>query len=68
MNWCAGCTHSSPAHRADVPVYESIDGGDCPLMGTPATTLPNVNEGSILIVHSEGDDNITRIDIGAPKK
>ncbi len=52
----------------DVPVYESIDGGDYTLVGTPATTLPNVKEGTVLVVHGEGDDNITRIDIGAPKK
>jgi hypothetical protein len=52
----------------DVPVYESIDGGDFTLAGTPATTLPKVREGTILTVYGEGDDNIVRIEIGAPKK
>lgn len=53
---------------ADVPVYESIDGGDYTLAGTPATTLPSIKEGTILTVHGAGDDNITRIEIGVPKK
>ena len=53
---------------ADVPVYESIDGGDFTLVGTPATALPGVKEGTILTIHGEGDDNITRIEIGVPKQ
>lgn len=52
---------------ADVPVYESIDGGDFTLVGTPVTALPGVKEGTILTIHGEGDDNITRIEIGVPK-
>lgn len=52
---------------ADVPVYESLDGGDYQLVSTPATTLPSVKEGTILTVHGAGDDNITRIEIGVPK-
>ncbi len=53
---------------ADVPVYESIDGGDFTLAGTPTTALPRVKEGTILTIYGEGDDNITRIEIGVPKK
>lgn len=52
---------------ADVPVYESIDGGDFTLAGTPTTALPRVKEGTILTIYGEGDDNITRIEIGVPK-
>jgi len=52
----------------DVPVYESIDGGDYELVGNPATVLPKVKEGAIITIYGEGDDNITRIEIGVKKK
>jgi hypothetical protein len=52
----------------DVPVYESIDGGEYKLVGGPAKTLPTVKEGTILFIYGEGDDNITRIEIGVQKK
>lgn len=52
----------------DVPVYESIDGGDFELAGNPAKVLPKVKEGSIITIYGAGDDNITRIEIGVPKK
>ncbi|MEK6262722.1 MAG: hypothetical protein AABP62_29340 [Planctomycetota bacterium] len=52
----------------DIPVYESIDGGDFKLIGTPKAALSNVKEGTIITVHGEGDDNITLIQIGVPKK
>jgi beta-lactamase regulating signal transducer with metallopeptidase domain len=52
----------------DVPVYESIDGGDFEFVGNPAKVLPNVKEGAIVTVYGAGDDNITRIEIGVPKK
>ena len=51
----------------DVPVYESIDGEDFKFAGYTATAIPRVKEGSIVTVHAQGDDNITRIDIGVPK-
>ena len=54
--------------RDDVPVYESIDGGEYQLIGTPGTVLGNVKEGTIVTVHGEGDDNITHVQIGVPKK
>jgi hypothetical protein len=51
----------------DVPVYESIDGGEFELVGNPAAVLPKVKEGAIITIHGNGDDNITRIEIGVPK-
>ena len=54
--------------REDVPLYESIDGGEYKLVeGTPGKILPNVKEGTLITVHGEGDDNITLIQIGEPK-
>ena len=52
----------------DVPVYESIDGGDFEFAGNTAKVLPTVKEGTIITVYGEGDDNITRIEIGVPTK
>lgn len=54
--------------RDDVPVYESVDGGDFKLIGTANKVLAEIKEGTVLNVHGEGDDNITRIEIGTPKK
>ncbi|CAN5467180.1 hypothetical protein BH11PLA2_BH11PLA2_20860 [soil metagenome] len=53
--------------RDDVPVHESVDGGEYKLIGTANKVLGNVKEGTIVIVHGEGDDNITLIQIGLPK-
>ncbi len=50
--------------RDDVPVYESVDGGEYKLIGTANKVLGNVKEGTHMTVHGEGDDNITRVDIG----
>ncbi|OAI57977.1 hypothetical protein AYO49_01675 [Verrucomicrobiaceae bacterium SCGC AG-212-N21] len=50
-----------------VPVYESIDGGEFEFAGYTAEVLPKVKEGAIITVYGAGDDNITRIEIGAPK-
>ncbi len=52
----------------DVPVYESIDGGDFVFAGNPAKVLPTVKEGAIITIHGAGDDNITRIELGVPTK
>ncbi|QOV89708.1 hypothetical protein [Humisphaera borealis] len=54
--------------RDDVPVYESVDGGEYKLIGTANKVLGSVNEGTLVIVHGEGDDNITLIQIGEPTK
>ena len=54
--------------RDDVPVYESVDGGEFKLIGTANKVLAEIKEGTVLNVHGEGDDNITRIEIGTPKK
>ena len=53
---------------ADIPVYESIDGGEYKLIGVAEKSLVNVKEGTIVTVHSEGDDNITMVQIGVPNK
>lgn len=54
--------------REDVPVYESIDGGEYQLIGTANKVLGDVKEGTVVTVHGEGDDNITLVQIGEPKK
>ncbi len=55
--------------REDVPIYESVDGGEYTLVKeTPGKILANVKEGTVVTVHGEGDDNITLIQIGVPKK
>ena len=54
--------------RDDVPTYESIDGGEYKLIGAANNVLSDVKEGSVLTVHGEGDDNITLVQIGVPKK
>lgn len=54
--------------REDVPIYESVDGGEYQVIGTANKILGDVREGTILTVHGEGDDNITLIQIGVPKK
>ena len=54
--------------REDVPAYESVDGGEYKLIGMANKVLSNVKEGSVLIVHAEGDDNITLVQIGVPTK
>ncbi|QOV89707.1 M56 family metallopeptidase [Humisphaera borealis] len=58
--------HFNP-FRADIPAYESVDGGEYKQVGTANKVLGNVKEGTILTIHGEGDDNITRVDIGVPK-
>ena len=51
-----------------VPVHESVDGGEYKLIGTANKVLGNVKEGTLVTFHSEGDDNITLIQIGVPNK
>jgi len=53
--------------RDDVPVHESVDGGEYKLIGTANQVLGSVKEGTVLTIHGEGDDNITLIQIGVPK-
>ena len=54
--------------RDDVPAYESVDGGEYKLVGTANKVLAEVKDGTVLTVHGEGDDNITLVQIGVPKK
>lgn len=54
--------------RDDVPVHESVDGGEYKPIGTANKVLGDVKEGTVLTVHGEGDDNITLIQIGVQKK
>ncbi len=52
----------------DLPVFESIDGGDYVRAGTPSTALPKIKEGTLVTVHyGAGDGNFTRIEIGVKK-
>jgi len=51
-----------------IPVHESIDGGEYKMVGTPSTVLAKVKEGTIITVHSEGDENFTLIQIGVSAK
>ncbi len=53
---------------AGVPVYESVDGGEYKLIGVAEKVLRSVKEGTIITVHSEGDDNATMVQIGVPNK
>ncbi len=54
--------------RDDVVAYESIDGGVYQSVGPANQVLGNMKEGTIITVHAEGDSNITRVEIGVPKK
>ena len=54
--------------RDDVPVYESVDGGEYQMIGTANKVLGDVQEGALLTVHGAGDDNITLVQIGVPTK
>ena len=54
--------------RDDVPAHESVDGGKYKVVGTANKVLRDVKEGTIVLVHGEGDDNITLIQIGVEKK
>ena len=54
--------------RDDVPVQESVDGGEFKLIGTANKILGDVKEGTLLTIHAEGDDNITLVQIGVQKK
>ncbi len=51
-----------------VPVYESIDGGEYKLIGVAEKVLSKVQEGTIVTVHAQGDDNITMIQLGVLNK
>lgn len=50
------------------PVEESVDGEPYQRIGTAAEVLPKVKEGTVITIYGEGDDNITLIQIGVPKK
>jgi len=54
--------------RDDVPAFESVDGGEFKPVGPANKFLGTVKEGAVLTIHGEGDDNITRVEIGVPKK
>ncbi len=53
--------------RDDVPVHESVDGGEYKLIGTANKVLGDVKEGTVVTVHGEGDDNITLVQLGVKK-
>ena len=54
--------------RDDVPVHESVDGGEYKPIGTASKVLGGVKEGTVVTVHGEGDDNITLIELGVKGK
>jgi len=63
-----GTTLQYNKFRDDVPVHESVDGGEYKLIGTANKMLGSVKEGTVITVHGEGDDNITLVQLGVPKK
>jgi hypothetical protein len=54
--------------RADVPAFKSIDGAEYRAVGSANDALRDLKQGTILHVHSEGDDNVTLVRIGETKK
>ena len=57
-----------PKFAEQIPVFESIDGGDYTLAGTPAATLPKIKEGTLVTVYfGPSDGFFIRIEIGAKK-
>ena len=54
--------------RGDVPIFESVDGGEYKQIGTANKILKDLKEGTTLTIHGDGDDNITRVEIGLVKK
>lgn len=63
-----GTTLQYNKFRDDVPVHESVDGGEYKPIGTANKVLGSVKEGTVITVHGEGDDNITLVQLGVPKK
>ena len=53
---------------ADIPVEESVDGGAFERIGTVKEVLADVAEGTVVTVHFLGEGNVTRIQLGVPKK
>lgn len=57
-----------PKFAENVPVFESIDGGDYTLAGTPAEILPKLKEGTLVkVYYGPGDGSFIRIEIGQKK-
>ena len=57
-----------PKFAEHIPVFESIDGGDYTLAGTPAAALPKIKEGTLVTVYfGPSDGFFIRIEIGAKK-
>ena len=57
--------------REDIPVYESIDGGDYTWIGTPRTALVNVKEGANITIYHHyktEDDEFYLVLVGVSKK
>jgi hypothetical protein len=58
-----------PKFDEHIPVFESIDGGDYTLAGTPAATLPKIKEGTLVTVYfGPSDGFFTRIEIVVKKQ
>ena len=57
-----------PKFADNLPVFESIDGGEYTLAGTPSTTLPKLKEGTLVTVYfGPADGSFIRIEIGVKK-
>lgn len=57
-----------PKFAENVPVFESVDGGDYTLAGTPSAVLPKLKEGMLVTVYyGPADGSFFRIEIGTRK-
>ena len=57
-----------PKFAENVPVFESIDGAEYTLAGTPAAILPKLKEGTLVkVYYGPGDGSFIRIEIGQKK-
>lgn len=52
----------------NTPVEESIDGGPYQPVGTVKTILPEVQEGTLVTIHSHGEGKTTLIQLGQPEE
>lgn len=57
-----------PKFAENVPVFESTDGGEHKLAGSPSTVLPGLKEGTIVTVYyGPADGSFIRIEVGVKK-
>ncbi len=57
-----------PKFAENLPVFESIDGGEYTLAGTPSATLPKLKEGTLVTVYfGPADGSFIRVEIGVKR-